>query len=101
VEEKMCDISIERRTHSTYGIQLECHECSNNETQKVYTCIRDNWVLHEYVKAMSSNGNLTAEQLSEFFYFAAETIDEVGNEFDDVNIDMIDWNELAAFYKEA
>ena len=97
----MSDTSNEGRTQSTYGIHDECHECSNSETQKVYTCISDNWVLHEYVKAMSSNGNLTAEQLAEFFWFAAETIDEVGKEFDDVNIDMIDWNELAAFYKEA
>jgi len=101
VEEKMSDTSNEGRTHSIHGIQIGCHVCSNSETQKVYTCIRDNWVLHEYVKAMSNNGNLTAEQLAEFFWFAAETIDEVGNEFDDVNIDIIDWNELTVFYKEA
>jgi len=50
---------------------------------------------------MKNNGNLTAEQLSEFFWFAAETMDEVGNAFDDVDINNIDWNELAAFYKEA
>ena len=96
----MSDTSNEGRTHSIHGIQSEYH-WSNSETQKVHTCIRDNWVLHEYVKAMKNNGNLTAEQLAEFFWFAAETIDEVGNEFDDVNIDMIDWNELAALYNEA
>jgi len=50
---------------------------------------------------MKNNGNLTAETLSEFFWFAAETIDEVENAFDDVDIDMIDWDELAAFYRGA
>ncbi|MCL1984274.1 MAG: hypothetical protein FWG58_02595 [Methanomassiliicoccaceae archaeon] len=50
---------------------------------------------------MKNNGNLTAKTLSEFFWFAAETIDKIGDEFDDVNIDMIDWEQLAAFYRGA
>ena len=56
-EIKMSDTSNEGRTHSIYGIQNECHVCSNSETQKVYACIRDNWILHEYVKAMGNNRN--------------------------------------------
>jgi len=97
----MCDISIEGRTNTNHGIQIECHDWSNSETQKVHSTIGNSWLLHDYVKAMKNNGNLTAEQLSEFFWFAAETMDEVGNAFDDVDINNIDWNELAAFYKEA
>jgi len=95
----MCDISIEGRTNPNHGIQIECHDWSNQETQKVHPTIEDSWVLHEYVKAMSNNGNMTAEQLAEFFWFAAETMDEVGSAFDDIDIDNINWNELAAFYK--
>ena len=98
---KMCDISIEGRTNSSDGIQTGYHHCTNSETQKVYSTIEDSWLLHEYVKAMSNNGNLTAEQLSEFFYFAAETIDEIGIAFDDVDIDNINWEQLAKFYKGA
>jgi len=97
----MCDISIEGRTNTNHGIQTGCHDWSNTETKKVHSTIEDSWVLHVYVEAMRDNGNLTAETLSEFFWFAAETIDEVGAEFDDVDIEMIDWNELAAFYRGA
>ena len=93
----MCDIRIEGRTHSIIGIHDECY-CSK-ETQKVDACIKDTWILSEYVNAMKNNGNLTAETLSEFFWFAAETIDDIGNAFDDVDIDEINWEQLAAFYR--
>ena len=73
----------------------------SSETEKVAECIRRNWVLNDYVKAMRDNGNLNADALSEFFYFAAETTEDIWNEFIDVNIDMIDWNGLAAYYRGA
>ena len=73
----------------------------NSKTQSVNTCITDAWVLREYVKAMKNNGNLTAETLAEFFYFAAETIDKIQEDFEDVNIDMIDRKKLATAYRGA
>jgi hypothetical protein len=93
----MSDIIIEGRTNSNHGIQNECS--LSKETQKVNAYIKDTWLLHEYVKAMKNNGNLIAETLSEFFYFAAETIDRIQEDFEDVNIDMIDWEKLAAVYR--
>ncbi|MCL2608255.1 MAG: hypothetical protein FWD92_06900 [Methanomassiliicoccaceae archaeon] len=95
----MSDISDEGRTHSIHGIHNENQW--SDETKKVDTHIRNTWLLHEYIKAMKNNGNLTAETLAEFFYFAAETIDKVQEDFEDVEIDMIDWSELAAFYRGA
>jgi len=68
------------------------------ETQKVNLCIKDSWVLDTYVQAMSTNGNLTAETLAEFFYFAAETMDEISNEIENIDIGLIDWNELTKAY---
>jgi len=100
VEEEMSDMSIEGRTNSAHGIQNECHG-SSKETQKVNRCINDTWVLRDYVKAMRDNGNLTAETLAEFFWFAAETTERIWNEFWDVDIDMIDWELLATVYREA
>jgi len=95
----MSDTSNEGRKQSIHGIQNE-HTWSN-ETQKVYSCINDSWILDQYVRAMKNNGNLTAEQLAEFFYFAAETMDEINREFEDVDIDKIDWNGLTKVYAEA
>jgi len=67
----------------------------------VDTCIKDTWILDQYVDAMRNNGNLNAETLAEFFYFAAETMAEIENEFEDVDITKIDWEQLARAYKEA
>ena len=36
---KMCDISIEGRTNTSHGIQIEYHDWKNSETQKVHSTI--------------------------------------------------------------
>ena len=95
----MSNGSTEGRTHSIFDIHTNIGW--SEETQKVHECIRRNWVLNDYIKAMRNNGNLTSETLAEFFYFAAETTEDIWNGFMDVNIDNIDWNELAEHYRGA
>ena len=94
----MSEISNKERTYSEYEIRRSSWK---PETRKMDVFMRDLPVLQRRVQGLKRNGILDAHALETIFYLTAVKAEILKEVFYELDIDLVDWEQLATVYRGA